>query len=61
MMAASLMLSFRRTYNPGLKWWLQVSAVQLLPVDATEEGVVDDGSLTSFWGYAAQAVRWIFS
>lgn len=48
MMAASLMLSFRRTYNPGLKWWLQVSAVQLLPVDATEEGVVGDGSLTSF-------------
>lgn len=48
MMASTLMPSFRRTYNPGLKWWLQVSAVQLLPVDAIEEGVVDNGSLAPF-------------
>lgn len=61
MMASTLMLSFRGTYNSRLKWWLQVSAVQLLPVDAIEEGVVDNGSLAPFWGYAAQTLRWIFS
>lgn len=60
-MASTFMLSFRGTYNPGFKWRLQVSAVQLLPVDAIEEGVVDNGSLAPFWGYTAQTVRWIFS
>lgn len=61
MMASTLMLSFKGTHNPGLKWWLQVSAVQPLPVDGIEEGVVDNGSLAPFWSYAAQTVRWIFS
>lgn len=44
-MASGLVPSFGGTYNPGLKRWLQLSAVQLLPVNASEEGVVDDGSL----------------
>lgn len=48
MMASTLMVSFKGTHNPGLKWWLKVSAVQLLPVDAIEKRVVDDGSLPPF-------------
>lgn len=55
------MESFRGTYNPGLKRRLQFSAVQLLPVDAVEEGVVDDGGLAAVGGHAAQTVHWIFS
>lgn len=48
------------TYDPGLERWLNFSTIQLLPIDASEKGVADHGTLSPLWGHAAQTPGWVF-
>lgn len=48
------------TYDPGLEGWLNFSTIQLLPVDASKEGMVGHSALTALWGHTAQTSRRVF-
>lgn len=48
------------TYNPGLEGWLYFSTIQLLPIDASEEGVAGHGALSTLWGHTAQTAVRVF-
>lgn len=48
------------TYNPGLEGWLHFFIIQLLPIDASEEGVAGHGVFSSLWGHAAQTPGRVF-
>lgn len=47
------------TYNSGLEGRFQHSTIQLLPVYASEEGVVDHGVLTALRGHTAETSSWV--
>ena len=47
------------TYNPGFEGRLQLSTVQLLPVNASKEGMALHSDVTALRSNAAQTLRWI--
>lgn len=44
-------------YNPGFEWRLHLSTVQLLPIDAVEEGVTGHSALAALRSHTAQTQR----
>ncbi len=48
------------TYDPGPEGWFHFSTIQLLPIDASEEGVAGHRALSALRGHAAQTPGRVF-